>query len=219
VQSQREVALVEIFNLDEAAIFGPGSEWLWTMVTGLVLGLTGFAIFRQLSAQRFGNELSYQKSLNDEWQSPAMKRYRLAALMDIARGKPEVSLAMQQVGDLFEEFAYLQNHGLLETDWGIDLSSTNLQRWWWGMAAPRVARAREQDPRQWREWERVATDMRDRDRKAGTALDLRPEYLNGPALHAYIVRSIEALRLEQEVRSGVIPTWPEEVEPAPTAAG
>jgi hypothetical protein len=199
---------VEIFNLDEAVLFGPGSEWLWTMLTGLVLGLTGFAIFRQLSAQRFANELSYQKALNDEWQSPAMKRFRLAALMDIARGRAELSQPMRYVGNLFDELAYLQNHGLFQSAMTMDLGSVTLQRWWWGMAAARIANAREDTPRQWSEWERLALRMRERDRKAGTALDLSQEYLNGTLLNSYIIREIEALRLEQEVRAGVIPTWP-----------
>jgi hypothetical protein len=90
----------------------------------------------------------------------------------------------------------------------MDLGSVTLQRWWWGMAAARIANAREDTPRQWSEWERLALRMRERDRKAGTALDLSQEYLNGTLLNSYIIREIEALRLEQEVRAGVIPTWP-----------
>ena len=35
-------------NTDGMSFIGPGSEWFWTALTGLVLGLTFLAIYRQL---------------------------------------------------------------------------------------------------------------------------------------------------------------------------
>src|SRR6187397_2097500 len=34
------------------ALVGPGSEWFWTALTGLILAITFFAIYRQLSIAR-----------------------------------------------------------------------------------------------------------------------------------------------------------------------
>jgi hypothetical protein len=43
---------VKFINTDGAAFVGPGSEWFWAAVTGLVLAGTFVAIYRQLRLQR-----------------------------------------------------------------------------------------------------------------------------------------------------------------------
>ena len=40
-----------IINTDGMALIGPGSEWLWAALTGLVLAGTAVAIYRQLRVQ------------------------------------------------------------------------------------------------------------------------------------------------------------------------
>ena len=42
---------VEVINTQGMAVFGPGSEWLWTMLQFLALTITFVAIYRQLRAQ------------------------------------------------------------------------------------------------------------------------------------------------------------------------
>jgi hypothetical protein len=201
---------MQLINTDGMAFIGPGSEWLWTALTGLVLALTGFGIFRQLSAQRFGNELAHWRALNDEWTGDRMKRFRIKTLIECAQRTPDLSYAMLEVGGVFEELAYLQNHGLLESKMNLDLTSLTVQQYWWAMAAPRVVKEREDNPRLWREWERMAMRMAERDRRAGIADDRfrDPEYLYGPMLDRAIAGQLEGLRIEQEIRSGVLPTWP-----------
>ncbi|MBI2780779.1 MAG: hypothetical protein HYX55_03145 [Chloroflexi bacterium] len=41
-----------LINTDGLAIFGPGSEWLWTMLQFIALGTTFVAIYRQLRTQQ-----------------------------------------------------------------------------------------------------------------------------------------------------------------------
>ena len=43
---------MKLINLDDLVILGPGSEWLWTMISGIVLAVTFIAIYRQLRVQR-----------------------------------------------------------------------------------------------------------------------------------------------------------------------
>jgi hypothetical protein len=43
---------VKLINADGMAIFGPGSEWFWTMLQFTALAITFYAIYRQLRAQR-----------------------------------------------------------------------------------------------------------------------------------------------------------------------
>ena len=39
-------------NTDGMAFIGPGSEWFWTALSGIVLAVTFLAIYRQLRLQR-----------------------------------------------------------------------------------------------------------------------------------------------------------------------
>jgi len=43
---------VTLINTDGMSFIGPGSEWLWAALTGLVLAGTGVAIYRQLRVQQ-----------------------------------------------------------------------------------------------------------------------------------------------------------------------
>jgi hypothetical protein len=43
---------VTFINTDGMAFIGPGSEWFWTAVSGIVLAITFIAIYRQLRGQR-----------------------------------------------------------------------------------------------------------------------------------------------------------------------
>jgi hypothetical protein len=43
---------VQLINTDGMAFIGPGSEWFWTALTGLVLAITFLGISRQLSIAR-----------------------------------------------------------------------------------------------------------------------------------------------------------------------
>ena len=43
---------MQLINTDGMALIGPGSEWFWTALTGLILAITFFAIYRQLSIAR-----------------------------------------------------------------------------------------------------------------------------------------------------------------------
>ncbi len=43
---------MNLVNTDGLVLLGPGSEWLWTAVSGIVLAGTFLAIYRQLRLQR-----------------------------------------------------------------------------------------------------------------------------------------------------------------------
>ena len=55
-----EGAGVKLINTDGLAFIGPGSEWFWTALSGIVLAVTFLGIYRQLriarSANAFGGE-------------------------------------------------------------------------------------------------------------------------------------------------------------------
>jgi hypothetical protein len=51
-------------------------------------------------------------------------------------------------------------------------------------------------------------DIAERNRRAGRILNPSPEKLLGPDLYKAILDQIELLRMEHEMRSGVIRRWP-----------
>jgi hypothetical protein len=77
---------VKLINLDDFVILGPGSEWFWTMVSGVVLAVTFYAIYRQLSLQRGAAAIEQVRALSREWNDERMTRARLDALTGIRDG-------------------------------------------------------------------------------------------------------------------------------------
>ena len=43
---------MNLVNTEGVAIFGPGSEWFWTMLQFTALAITFYAIYRQLRTQQ-----------------------------------------------------------------------------------------------------------------------------------------------------------------------
>lgn len=196
---------MKIFNLDGMALFGPGSEWFWTMAQFLLLTVTALAIYRQLRAQGSANALSAQASLLAEWDSAGMVRLRLASLMHIASGEREQPPGFRIVGNFFARMASLVTHRhLLPTDsWELWSGQT---QFWWALASPWLPAIRSPNPGIWGEFEDMAATMAALDRKNGV-----PNFIPSD-LSARVEREgkmlIERLRLEREANEGVVPTWP-----------
>jgi len=53
-------------------LVGPGSEWFWTAVSGLVLGVTFVAIWRQLRVQVSANTFAQLQAFDNELRSERM---------------------------------------------------------------------------------------------------------------------------------------------------
>jgi hypothetical protein len=194
-----------VFNLDGMAIVGPGSEWFWTMAQFLALTITGLAIYRQLRAQGSANALNAQAALVTQWESPTMVRLRLASLMHIAAGKPGQPPSFRIVGNFFAGMASLVTHGHVRSTDSWELWSGQTQ-FWWALAAPWLSAIRSPNPGIWGEFEELAATMAALDQKNKV-----PNFIPSD-LAARVEREgkmlIERLRLEQEAKKGLVPTWP-----------
>ena len=60
---------MKLINTDGMAFIGPGSEWFWTALSGIVLAVTFFAIYRQLVLARGASAREQLESLDREWSS------------------------------------------------------------------------------------------------------------------------------------------------------
>lgn len=195
-----------LVNTEGLAIFGPGSEWLWTMGQFLALAVTGYAIFRQIRAQRSANRVTVMAALVDKWESERMVRHRLAAMMHVVEAQPGWPPALFDIGMFFERIALLVNHGDVSLRNAWEEWSYPVQAWWLGTAAQIDEERTKSGPALWAGWEMLVQAMAELDRRDGRP----PIVLDATGLRAWslsISDLIERLRLEQEARSGLVPTW------------
>ena len=206
-----------VVNVDGAAIFGPGSEWLWTMAQFVALSVTGLAIFRQLRAQAWANQLKLFRQFGDDFNGELMVRTKLKALIDLSRGARSLTPSIDEVGQFFNNVGEGRFHGHMHPRYAWEEYGLVAQRFW-AVFAPILPDLRRADPNLWQGWERWLVEVRERDRRAGKTLDYSAQA--AAWIPETIAFYIERLRTEQEMKSGVIPTWPtpEPVDGAPDEA-
>ena len=196
---------MRVINTDGLALIGPGSEWLWTALQFLALSITGLAIFRQLRAQTSANSLAMGIRLADEFRVELL-RFKLASLMDVSGNSRTMTPAIDKVGIFFDGTASAIENGYVPArmgwqEWG-EAGQT-----YWAVFRHVLEERRKTEPGLWKDWERWIADLDDRDRKAGKVTDLSPSYL-ARWIDEAIAYYIGTLRLEEEAKRGVIPTWP-----------
>lgn len=199
-------------------LIGPGSEWLWVALQFFALSITGLAIFRQVRLQASANSLAMGVRLADSF-STDLTRFKAVALIDVTRDSRTMTPAMERVGGWFDATAAGIHNGYVPArmgwqEWGA------VAQMFWAAFAPALQERRTVEPGLWMDWERWLEDVVARDRKAGIMQDVGPAAL-GRRIPEAIAYYIESLRMDDEARRGVIPTWPEplsgstEQEPEP----
>ncbi|MBI3747835.1 MAG: hypothetical protein HY262_03160 [Chloroflexi bacterium] len=196
---------MHIINTDGLALIGPGSEWLWTALQFFALSFTGLAILRQVRLQATSNSLAMGVRFADSFRIE-LTRFKAVALIDVARDSRVMTPAIDRVGSWFDGTASGIHNGHLPAlmgwqEWGVPAQM------FWAAFGPALHERRKLEPGQWKEWEHWLGDVIVRDRKAGIVQDVSQAAVARwiPEAIAYY---IEALRLSDEDRRGVIPTWP-----------
>ena len=202
-------------NLDGAAIFGPGSEWLWVFAQFIALAVTGLAIYRQLRAQAWANQAAIFTRFADGFSSENMIRTKLSALIEIAGGTRSLTPSIDQVGQFFEGVAQGRFNGHMRPRYAWEEYRSAAQSFW-AAFAPLAPELRKADPNLWRGWERWLVEVRERDRRAGIVEDFSAER-TATWIPETIAFYIGRLRIEDEIRKGVIPTWPIPAAPSSLA--
>jgi hypothetical protein len=144
--SRTEGEDVTFINTDGMSFIGPGSEWFWTAVSGIVLAVTFIAIYRQLSLAKGGNAFTQLNALVEEWEGERLVRKRVAVLVAIRNGVTFAALpdaAAMALANYWEKVGSLARAGhvapslVAEGLGGADR--------WWGILAPWVLRMRIED--------------------------------------------------------------------------
>jgi hypothetical protein len=162
---------VTLINTDGMAFIGPGSEWFWTALSGVVLAITFLAIYRQLRIARDASVFEHLEASQREWTSERNLRYQLNILVALRDGVDLGALpraAVTALGNLWEKHGLLARRGhlsprLLAQEYG------NVCQIWWAIIAPtaRKFRAEDGDPSIFEDFEWLAAFMTETDRRAG----------------------------------------------------
>ena len=134
---------MEFINTDGMAFIGPGSEWFWTALSGVVLAITFIAIYRQLSLARSANAFTQLSALVDEWQGERLVRKRVAVLVAIRDGVAAADLPDSPavaVANYWEKVGALARAGHVAPS--LIAEGLGAADGWWGILAPWVARTR-----------------------------------------------------------------------------
>jgi hypothetical protein len=198
---------VTFINLDGMAIFGPGSEWFWSMLQFALVAVTLLGIYRQLQAQRWATEVALRTELNNQWIGERMVRKELASAMHVLQGRPDISAAVADIANWMETLGEINQRGLVQPEWIWNNYRVPIQGWWATLAPRLIERRPIEGHLVWVEFERLAQKMAELDRQAGLRMDLSPEGIRA-GLEGVVADTIEKLELERDLKSGVIPSWP-----------
>jgi hypothetical protein len=197
---------VTLINTDGMAFIGPGSEWFWTALTGIVLAVTFMAIARQLGMQAHASAIEEIESFEREWNSELIYRHDLDVLVALRDGKDPADLprhATAQIANFWEKFATLARAGHRDPK--------QLWQFWpgaaqavWGSLAPWVQKRRAEagDPMLWEQFEWLAGVLAEMDRRAGRP-PITPESI-ARGLDDDIANRQEQIRAAEAMRTVIL---------------
>jgi hypothetical protein len=197
---------VKLINLDEMVVIGPGSEWFWTAISGVVLAATFLAIYRQLRIQASTTAFDQLTAFERELSSERLIRAKLLVLCALRDGADPVDvppMAANSIALFWEKLGSLTRAGHIDAKLLRNGSGPQAQVWW-PVFAPwiRSQRAEEGDPKIFENFEWLAKAMDELDRRAGVPLIVTPEWL-AISLERRIGALIAGLHEEQALRAPV----------------
>ncbi len=194
---------MKLINTEGLALVGPGSEWFWTAVSGLVLAVTFIAIYRQLRLQRDAAAIEQVNGLLTEWSSERMARAKLTVLLALDAGTDPLDLpnrAVSHVGYFWQRVGYLAQGGHMDRGLVYEHLGSQIQDWWtWlgpGVLADREA---SHDPEVWRGFQWLAGDASARDADRG--MPERDAAALAKSIPRYIEHFQQAIELEEALRT------------------
>jgi hypothetical protein len=208
---------VTFINTDGMSFIGPGSEWFWTALSGIVLAVTFLAIYRQLRMQRSQSAREQLASFKRDYDSERMTRHKLACARAIRDGVDPAHLPAGSgyaIATFWEGVADLAKIGHIDEATLYNPYATSCELWW-GILAPLVARERVEfeDPGFYDAFEWLAGRMDTMNQAAGQKRFAERPQTAAAVLVGNIPIYEEVLRVEEALRAVVIAS-PEAATPA-----
>lgn len=217
---------MKIINTDGMALIGPGSEWFWTALSGMVLAVTFIAIYRQLSIARSANAFAQLDAIQRESDSERMTRAKLEVLLAMREAEDPADLpesAAMTIADFWEKVGVLSRGGHLDLA-TVHGQIGHLCQLWWAALAPFIREIRLEGEGQWAkaaenfEWlVRVFDTL---DRRHGPPVVFDGAYFAANHLDRMIAGCQDDLRVWESLRAVIFKsaeTGPD-IEPVPPPA-
>jgi hypothetical protein len=209
---------VKLINTDGMAFIGPGSEWFWTALSGIVLAVTFIAIYRQLRLQRSQSAMDQLDRFHREWTSERMLRHQLGAWVarrDLADPAAVPFAAGYALANFWEKVGALAKGGHADPKLLWDLFGNEIGECW-TLLAPQVkaSQAKNLDPSLFEHFEWLASAVTRFVPAAASVLDQDHVQEAAPSRIASLLGLID---VEQSVRTVMIAS-PQAMTPAPSAA-
>ena len=214
---------MKLINTDGMAFIGPGSEWFWTALTGVVLAITFVGIYRQLRLQAHASAAEQLAEFRHEAYSEEMLRYGLdvmVALRDHEDPADVPDAAVLGIGDYWENMAILvrTGHRDIKRLWQYDSTSTQIM---WAWVAPWVNKVRAESRfglPSYHNLEWLAGVMAEMDRSAGRPA-ITPAMVVSHlepwiSLHQELIRYAQASRAVIAAPALAVPSGPPPTAPA-----
>ena len=219
--SRTKGADVSLINNDGMAFIGPGSEWFWTALSGVVLAITFLGIYRQLSLARSANAFEQMSRIANEWDSERLARHKLEILLALPAGvKPEhvPDGAAGIIRDFWDDVAALVRAGHIEQRLVYETLRAPCRGWWVTLAPyTRRLRVEDSDPGLSEHFEWLAGLMAGMERKAGITSHYADEAVLASSLGWRIERTRGEIRVAEELRTVIVrPMSPPLLDPTPT---
>ncbi|TAK00553.1 MAG: hypothetical protein EPO36_08235 [Chloroflexota bacterium] len=199
---------MKLINLEGLTLFGPGSEWLWSMLQLVVVAVSLIGLYRQVRLQSSAGAIEQATALASDWNSEALHRSRLAALLPLRDGVDQPGGSDQatvHVGDYWERVGWLVRSGHIDRRI-VYAFVGNRVRLWWTLLAPNAQRLRElqQDPGIYEHFEWLANTVAAMDREAGYTMNYDDDAYRGELIEANILRSQAAIQQAEELRAVLV---------------
>ena len=199
---------MKFINTDGMAFIGPGSEWFWTAVSGLILVVTFLAIYRQLRLARSAGAFEQVAAFERELDSERMIRVELDLLVTLRDGVDPAQIppgVAYVIGGFWQRTGALVRSGHLDAKLLLSSGSLGSVGFWWpAMAAyARKIRVDRPQPLYLRDFEWLAGIMAELDRAAGASTPARWDEAHLPVSPQEAIAILEdRLRIEESLRTG-----------------
>ena len=199
---------MQLISTEEMVFIGPGSEWFWTAISGIVLAVTFVAIYRQLRMTGSAAAIEQLDAILRETDTEAQDLYGLEILRAVRDGTAWADIseaAAAAVGDQWEKIATLTRLGHIDMKLLREWSPYGPQTVWLCLEANTLkGRERTGDPRSLCNLEWLAGEMAKRDRREGIA----PVTMEGITrdLDRLIERYEGKVRVAQALRTATLAT-------------
>jgi hypothetical protein len=199
---------VQLINTEGLALIGPGSEWFWTALSGIVLAVTFLAIYRQLRLQSSAGAIEQATALARDWNSELLHRSRLSVLLALRDRVAQANAPQQppvEVGNFWERVGFLVRSGHIDRRIVYAYLGSTV-RLWWALLTPNTRRLRElqQDQAVYEHFEWLAELMTRLDLQAGLTTDYDDDAYLTQVIESNIERSLSAINLAEDLRAVLV---------------